>query len=135
MSVREFDARPPARSRTPFDPERVGFDFGEALTAATSATTIYTPRATGIYRLTVLLLVTTGGDAINLTPNAIFTDAVGTVTQAMTARSLSATGRFCDRFEFRANADTAIQFSTTLSGARIASVWSLYWTLERIKNR
>lgn len=134
MPLGELDRRPRERLSEPPPPAVVGEYRGIGLTAASAATVLFVPRATGQYRLTMIAQCTTGGDAIVLTSNAIFTDTVGAVTAALpNTRTLLTTGRDRNAYEFEAVAGSSIGFSTTLTGARVASVWNLMVVLERLQ--
>lgn len=127
----------PVQGKTPEAkpaPLVVADDAISGATAATSARSMLRVDQTGLYRITFLLFCTTGGDAITLQPNAVYTDRVGAVTLAVgTAFSLNATGRTSMSALIEANKGTTISWSTTLSGARVASVHAVEVVLERME--
>jgi len=115
------------------------------LTAAVAPVTIFTAGRAGFYRATIVAFCTTGGDAITLTVNIIHTDrtsgssvtrpVIGTASDpAVAALSMSATGRTSGTYTFEAAANTNVQYSSTLSGARAASVHAYKIFIERLED-
>lgn len=104
------------------------------LTAATAATTVFIAPKRTRYRATGILFDTTGGDAITVTLNIVHTDRVGAVTGVLiNAFSVLATGRTHGTYTFEANVGTTVQWSTTLSGARVLSVWAVEIRFEEVE--
>ena len=101
---------------------------------ALSAQTIYTPAASGLYRLDYYLELAATGVA-NVTPVLGFTDdfAAETVDLHGTASSFGQANAQCvgDSFTFRAAASVAIQISTTL-GSGSTPTYNLYATLVQL---
>lgn len=126
----------PRRSVRPVDerfPLVVYDNTKTGLTAATSTTELFRAEPTRIYRVTQILWVTTGGDAINLTPAIGYTDRVGATTGApFAAFSLAAAARQFGSLVFENVSGAAITIATSLSGARAVSVWSLRTIVEQL---
>lgn len=136
MSLREH-APPALRQPPPADrnwPKVVASSFKPGSVAALATTGLVSVRESGLYRFQASARCTTGGDAITLSASAVYTDAVGAATTAsFTGFTLAATGRVSGSvLLIRAAAGSTISWSTAISGARVASVWDVDATLERL---
>ena len=125
--------------RPPADPEPLPVIQSKVertgLTAVVVATNSFVVGQAGFYRATVVAHCTTGGDAITLVVNVIHTDRVGVNTQAVVSGfSLSGTGRTSGTYTFEASAQTTVQYSSTLSGARVSSVHAYKIFFERLED-
>ena len=110
-------------------------------TAEIPQTTIYTPSATGLYRLSAYTVETVPVDIQNAywSFNLFWTDDGGAqanysnVYQPVLGGFGTATWTPGSVSVFRANAGQAVSYSVTLAGGTSGGTYSLYYTLEKIQ--
>jgi hypothetical protein len=103
--------------------------------------TIYTPTATGLYRLSVYATVTVANPSSQSTWNdrVQWTDDSGVLSTQGLGQSGNALGPFfwfvacCWSIPLEVKAGTPITFSVTQSGPADNSAYSVYYTLERLE--
>jgi hypothetical protein len=108
-------------------------------TAALSATTIYTPSATGLFRVCYQSWTTTTGSAGTQTIQVLYSNEVSTgislslgAAQSMTSAFGSGQSTFCDTIH--AKTGTAIQIGSTVGTTWTGSpVWSIQATVEQLQ--
>jgi hypothetical protein len=97
-------------------------------TAAIGSTTLFTPAASGLYRATYYIVVTTTGTSVNLVLNLLSTDDAAARTQAAATVSCAATNFTSGVFTIRSTA-AAIQYNTTMTGT---CTYAVFVALERL---
>lgn len=98
-------------------------------TGAIGATTIFTPAASGLYRATYYVVVTSTGTSVNLVLNILSTDDAAARTQAASTVSCAATNFTQGVFIVRAFSTNPIQYNTTIAGT---CTYSVFVALERL---
>jgi len=116
--------------------------------SATSTTTIFTPSADGMYRVSVYLKITTTGTSPVAGPVTItYTDADGSVAQShvlllantvgavvtTTVNNTTTTGTVYGSIVMNAKSGVAIQYAIAVSGTFGAGRYTAHLTCERIK--
>ena len=104
-----------------------------AQAAVLGSTTIFPSAPPGIYKMDVVLIVTTGGASGNLVVNAIVTDDLQAETIAgATIANLSSTGQANAVVVFENTATANINYSITAGGTFGSCVYNAYIILERL---
>ncbi len=119
-----------------------------ATASATSTTTIFTPTADGMYRVSVYLKITTTGTSPVAGPVTItYTDADGSVAQShvmllantsgavvtTTVNNTTTTGTVYGSIVMNAKSGVAIQYAIAVSGTFGSGRYTAHLTCERIK--
>lgn len=103
-----------------------------AQTADISATTIYTPAASGLYRVSVYHLCTTAGGG-TLTTAIIWTDDYQAQTTSPASNlDLSGAGNAATGTTFIRSTASAIQYSTSIAGKSGSPQYALFVVVERL---
>lgn len=96
------------------------------------ATTIYTPAAAGIYKLSVYAICTTAGSAGTLTVTAGWTDdAAARTSNVVNGLDLTGTNAAENTLTIRSTA-TAITYATAIAGGAGSPAYALFIVLERL---
>jgi hypothetical protein len=109
-------------------PFQVGAANLSGQTAAITATTLFTPASSGLYRVNYYVVVTTTGTSVNLVLGILSTDDAAARTQNAATVSCAATNFTQGSFIVRATA-TPIQYQTTMTGT---CTYSAFVAVERL---
>jgi hypothetical protein len=113
-------------------PVVVGGTILTAQTDAISATTLVTSYALNLYRLNVYVVVTTAGNKVKLQANVFWNDGTGTQSISTASIACNATNYAQRSAVIAVASGTAVQYTTTLSGAIGTGQYSLLISLEKL---